>query len=214
MPKKRLKAWLPTPESLRQNRVVNWFAPFLADPRLWHINRGSLGRGVYVGVLCAFFPLPGQMPLAIFGALVCRANVPMSIALTWITNPLTTIPVFWVSYSVGAILLGEPLIGFRTIGIFVAELTKWLTGNGYDAQMLSHFSLPAFALGLIICGIITSIISGLLFRFVWQYYIVSDWRKRHGYNADAPKFTSQKGHKAREQSAKNQTGDTDEDFSI
>ena len=126
MPKQRLKAWLPTPEKLHQNRIVRWFAPFLADARLWHMNRNSLGRAVYIGVLCAFFPLPGQMPLAIIGALLFRANVPMAIALTWLTNPLTTIPIFWAAYCVGAFLLGEPLIGFRTVGVFVSEMVTML----------------------------------------------------------------------------------------
>lgn len=197
MPKKRLKAWLPTPESLRKNKVIGWFAPFLADPRLWQLNRNSLRRGVYVGVLCAFFPLPGQMPLAILGSLLCRANVPMAIALTWITNPLTTIPVFWFAYSVGAMLLGEPLIGLRTIGVILADLTLWIFGSGTPPSS-KFFSFEAFILGLSLCGVVSSILAGLIFHFVWQWHVLADWRKRHGYNENAPKFSTQKGHKSRE----------------
>ncbi|OOR93880.1 hypothetical protein B0181_00070 [Moraxella caviae] len=210
MPKQKLKNWLPTPEKLRESRFVGWLAPFLADPRLWHMNRSSLVRGVYIGVLCAFFPLPGQMPLAIIGALILRANVPMSVALTWITNPLTTIPVFWVAYSVGALILGEPLLGIRTVGRILADLTLWLTGHGIN-PLADHklFSLHAFVVGLVICAIATSILAGVIFRVVWQYYIVAEWRKRSGYNANAPKFTLQKGHKAREQQSQ-----ADDDFSI
>lgn len=213
MPKKKLKAWLPTPEKLRENRVVRWFAPFLADPRLWHMNRSSLTKAVYIGVLCAYFPLPGQMPLAIVGALLLRANIPMSIALTWLTNPLTTIPVFWFSYSVGALLLGEPMIGFSTIGVIVSDLTLWLTGNG-GATLSSHhfFSIKAFVVGLTICAIISSIVAGVAFKSLWEYRMVVDWRKRRGYNAQAPKFSTQKGHKARENQSKTKS-DVD-DFSI
>lgn len=208
MPKQRIKAWLPTPEKLRENRMIRWFAPFLADPRLWHINRGALNRAVYIGVLCAFFPLPGQMPLAIIGALLFRANVPMAIALTWLTNPLTTIPVFWFAYSVGAWLIDEPLIGLRTVGMVLSDVTLWLTGNGGSPFGQHSFSLTAFGLGLLICGIVSSILAGIIFRLVWQYHIVTDWRKRLGYNANAPKFNRQKGHKARERA------NNDEDFSI
>lgn len=208
MPKKRLKAWLPTPEKLQESRIIRWFAPFLADPRLWHMNRASLGRGVYIGVLCAFFPLPGQMPLALIGALLFRANVPMAIALTWITNPLTTIPVFWLAYSVGAIILGEPIIGLRGIGVLLADLTLWIFGTGNPPNS-NTFSFEVFGLGLVICGVISSIIAGLLFRFIWQWHVVADWRKRHGYNENAPRFSSQKGHKIRD----GQKNGTD-DFSI
>lgn len=207
MPKQRIKAWLPTPEKLNESRVVRWFAPFLADPRLWYINRNSLARAIYIGVFCAFFPLPGQMPLAIVGALLFRANVPMAIALTWITNPLTTIPVFWFSYSVGALLLGEPLIGLNTLGLILSDFTLWITGNGHNPFTKHSFSLATFAFGLLICGAVCSALSGLLFRLLWQYRIVKDWRKRHGYDANAPRF-AQKNYKAQKRAAK------DDDFSI
>ncbi len=213
MPKQQLKNWLPTPEKLRENRMVSLFAPFLADPRLWHLNRGSLTRAVYIGVLCAFFPLPGQMPLALIGALIFRANVPMSVALTWITNPLTTIPVFWFAYSVGAMLLGEPIIGIRGIGLILSDLTLWVTGNGGNPFLMhDFFSLKAFVWGLVVCAITTSVVLGIAFRLFWQYRIANDWQKRQGYNATAPKFRTQKGHKSREQ-AESQLS-ADDDFSI
>lgn len=211
MPKNKLKAWLPTPEKLRENRLVGMFAPFLADPRLWQMNRNSLNRAVFVGVLAAFFPLPGQMPLAIIGSLLVRANIPMAVALTWITNPLTAIPVFWVAYYLGAFLLSEPILGIRDIGVILTDLTLWLTADGVN-PFAHHqiFSWQAFALGLVLSAIITSVVLGLAFRWFWQYRTIKDWQARHGYNAKAPKFSSQKGHKQREQ----QKQHSDEDFSI
>lgn len=216
MPKKKIKAWLPTPEKLRENRLIAMFAPFLADPRLWQMNRNSLGRAVYVGVLAAFFPLPGQMPLAIIGALIARANIPMAVALTWITNPLTGIPVFWLAYSLGALLLGEPLIGLRAIGMILTDLTLWATADGVN-PFTHHkiFSWQAMVVGLILSAIITSIVLGLAFRLFWHYRTVRDWQSRHGYNAKAPKFSSQKGHKLRDKLHKRHTQQSsDNDFSI
>lgn len=219
MPKNKIKAWLPTPEKLRENRLVAMFAPFLADPRLWQMNRNSLNRAVYVGVLAAFFPLPGQMPLAIIGALIARANIPMAVALTWITNPLTGIPVFWLAYSLGALLLGEPLIGLRAIGMILTDLTLWATADGVN-PFTHHkiFSWQAMAVGLVLSAIITSIVLGIAFRLFWHYRTVRDWQARHGYNAKAPKFSSQKGHKLRDKLRNQHTQQTqqssDNDFSI
>ncbi len=219
MPKNKIKAWLPTPEKLRENRLVAMFAPFLADPRLWQMNRNSLNRAVYVGVLAAFFPLPGQMPLAIIGALIARANIPMAVALTWITNPLTGIPVFWLAYSLGALLLGEPLIGLRAIGMILTDLTLWVTADG--ANPFTHhkiFSWQAMVVGLVLSAIITSIVLGIAFRLFWHYRTVRDWQARHGYNAKAPKFSTQKGHKLRDKLRNRHTQQTqqssDNDFSI
>lgn len=219
MPKNKIKAWLPTPEKLRENRLVAMFAPFLADPRLWQMNRNSLNRAVYVGVLAAFFPLPGQMPLAIIGALIARANIPMAVALTWITNPLTGIPVFWLAYSLGALLLGEPLIGLRAIGMILTDLTLWVTADGVN-PFTHHkiFSWQAMVVGLVLSAIITSIVLGIAFRLFWHYRTVRDWQARHGYNAKAPKFSSQKGHKLRDKLRHQHTQQTqqssDNDFSI
>ncbi|MCL1623606.1 DUF2062 domain-containing protein [Moraxella sp. Tifton1] len=211
MLKQKLKNWLPTPEKLHQSRVMKWFAPFVTDPRLWHMHRDSLTRAVYVGVLCAFFPLPGQMPLAVIGALLLRANIPMAIALTWITNPLTTIPVFWLAYCVGAVLIGEPMIGIRTIGAILTEFTLWISGHGNNPFGHHLFSIKAFIIGLIVCGVITSVALGLIFRLVFEYHIISNWKKRPGYNANTPRFRTQKGHTKRQKSHKDKH---DEDFSI
>ncbi|USZ14466.1 DUF2062 domain-containing protein [Moraxella sp. FZLJ2107] len=223
MPKNKIKAWLPTPEKLRENRLIAMFAPFLADPRLWQMNRGSLNRAVYVGVLAAFFPLPGQMPLAIIGALLVRANVPMAVALTWITNPLTGIPVFWAAYSLGAWLLGEPMIGIRSIGIILSDLTLWVTTSDAINPFTHHkiFSWQTMVVGLVLSAIITSIVLGVAFRIFWHYRTVRDWQARHGYNAKAPRFSKQKGHKAREKARAEQekvqaqkSAKSSDDFSI
>lgn len=213
MPKNKIKAWLPTPEKLRENRLIAMFTPFLADPRLWQMNRSSLNRAVYVGVLAAFFPLPGQMPLAIIGALLVRANIPMAVALTWITNPVTAIPVFWLAYSLGALLLGEPILGLRAIGVILTDLTLWITTSHGVNPFAGHriFSWQAMVLGLLLSAIITSVLLGMAFRLFWNYRTVRDWKSRHGYNAKAPKFREQKGHKSREAATQVNKGD---DFSI
>lgn len=209
MPKKHLKRWLPTPEKLQESRIVRWFAPFLADPRLWHLSRNALNRAVYVGVFCAFLPLPGQMPLAIIGALIFRANVPMAVALTWLTNPFTAIPVSWTAYSVGAWILGEPPININTIATMLNQISAWLTGDGANPLHNHPFSLSAFGLGLIICAVITSGVAGLIFRFIWRYHTLINWKKRLGYNQKAPTFSEQRAYKSRQKPPANP-----DDFSI
>lgn len=180
MPKKRLQRMLPTPEKIMESRSLKWFAPHLVDARLWHFNRHSLNKAVYIGVLSAFFPLPGQMLLALIGALMWRANVPMALGLTWITNPLTTLPIFYAGYYVGAQLLGEPMISLRLIGRMIADFSLWLLSNGANPfeTYQDSFSLSAFCLGLTLLAIVTSLVCGLAFRIIWRYKTVSTWQKR------------------------------------
>lgn len=183
MPKKKLRAWLPTPDHILQSRTLRVFAPHLADARLWHFNRHNLNKAVYIGVLCAFFPLPGQMPLALIGALFFRANVPMALALTWITNPLTTLPIFYAAYYVGAKILDAPLISLRLIAQMLTDFSLWVFSDGVNPFLTykDSFSMTAFCLGLTILAIISSVLSGLVFKFFWKYKVIATWKKRHGY---------------------------------
>ncbi|WP_367103674.1 DUF2062 domain-containing protein [uncultured Psychrobacter sp.] len=180
MPRNRLKNFLPTPEKILGNRSLKLFAPHLADPRLWHFNRHSLNKAVYIGILSAFFPLPGQMLLALIGALIFRANVPMALGLTWITNPLTTLPIFYAGYYIGAKILDEPMISLRIIGRMIADFSLWVLSNGANPFVTYRgtVSIAAFCVGTAILAIVTSIICGLTFKAIWRYKTVSSWQKR------------------------------------
>ena len=188
MPKKRLQDLLPTPEQILESRTLKLFAPQLADPRLWHFNRHSLNKAVYIGVLSAFFPLPGQMLLALIGALIFRANVPMALGLTWITNPLTSLPIFYAAYYIGAKILDVPMISLRLIGRMIADFSLWALSDGANPFITykGTVSISAFSLGITILAIITSIICGLAFKAIWRYKTVTTWQKRQSNSSDKP----------------------------
>ena len=180
VPKKRLKDLLPTPEKVLESRTLKLFAPQLADPRLWHFNRHSLNKAVYIGVLSAFFPLPGQMLLALIGSLIFRANVPMALGLTWITNPLTSLPIFYAGYYIGAKILDVPMISLRLIGRMIADFSLWVLSDGANPFITYQgtVSIAAFCIGVTILAVLTSIICGLAFKAVWRYRTVASWQKR------------------------------------
>ena len=180
MPQKRLKNLLPTPEKILESRILKLFAPHLADPRLWHFNRHSLNKAVYIGVLSAFFPLPGQMLLALIGSLIFRANVPMALGLTWITNPVTSLPIFYAGYYIGAKILDVPMISLRLIGRMVADFSLWALSDGANPFITYQgtVSLTAFCVGITILAIITSIVCGLAFKAIWRYKTVTSWQER------------------------------------
>lgn len=180
VPKNRLKEMLPTPEKILESRSLKLLAPHLIDPRLWQFNRHSLNKAVYIGVLSAFFPLPGQMLLALIGALIFRANVPMALGLTWITNPVTTLPVFYAAYYVGAKILDVPMISLRLIGKMISDFSLWILASGPNPFETHRgtVSLSAFCLGLIILAVLTSIICGLAFKAIWRYKTIITWQQR------------------------------------
>ncbi|ALE51956.1 ATP-binding protein [Candidatus Thioglobus autotrophicus] len=104
--KKLLKRYSPKPHEVRNHKHLGWLSKHLHDPSLWNFNRKSISKAFAVGLFFAFIPVPFQMLLAAPGAVIFSANLPLSIALVWITNPLTMAPIYYGCYKLGAWLLG------------------------------------------------------------------------------------------------------------
>ena len=69
------------------------------------INRHSVAKGVLVGLFIAFIPMPAQMVVIVLLQPLFRFNLPLAIAMVWITNPLTMPFIYFVEYKTGALLL-------------------------------------------------------------------------------------------------------------
>ena len=65
MPRRYLRAltarWQPAVDRFTQHPTIRRFAPRLADPDLWHLNRKSTARAVAIGLFCGLIPGPLQM---------------------------------------------------------------------------------------------------------------------------------------------------------
>lgn len=86
-------------------------APFrvlLEHPVYWTLNRRNVTRAFALGLFIAWIPLPVHFVLAAVLALLLRLNVPAAIAGTFLTNPLTVVPLYWSAYWMGAELLNKP----------------------------------------------------------------------------------------------------------
>ena len=106
--KERLGRWLPSPETLQRNRWLRWMGPVIHHPRLWHLSRKGvalgLALGIFFGLLIPFAQIPASAALAV----ALRANLPVAVASTMVTNPVTFGPVYYAAYRLGKALLGEP----------------------------------------------------------------------------------------------------------
>lgn len=103
----RLKAWLPTPQTIKDNRWLRWMGPALHHPRVWHFSRKGIAMGLALGIFFGLLIPVAQMPLAAGAAIVLRANLPMAVASTLVTNPVTFGPVYYGAYHLGKAILGQ-----------------------------------------------------------------------------------------------------------
>jgi len=166
MPKKFLKRFMPDHDTIRNHKHLKIFGTLLHSPNLFHLNRRSVAGAFANGLFNAFVPVPFQMVLAAAGAIIFKVNLPLSIALVWITNPLTMPPIFYGSYKVGTWLMGTET------GDFDFELSyEWLM-NGLSAIW------QPFLLGCFVCGAIASMTGYMIMRVYWRLHVVKAWRKR------------------------------------
>ena len=68
----------------------------LFERNLWHPCRNSVAGGISIGLFCAMLPIPFQMLIAALASVRAKANIPIAMAICWVTNPLTQGPI-WLS---------------------------------------------------------------------------------------------------------------------
>ncbi len=166
MPKRLLKRLLPDHGTFREHPHLQRFGSRLQDGNLWHLNRRSVAGGVAVGLFWAFIPIPFQMIPAAASAIALRTNLPISVVLVWITNPLTMPPIWYATYRFGAWLLDLPP---RNVD-FTLSLENLLNN-------MQGLWKPLF-LGSFAISIISAIGGFVLVRLAWRIFIVRRHRAR------------------------------------
>jgi len=166
MAKKTIQRFLPDPNTIRHHKMLKIFGRLLQDANLWHLNRRSARCAFAVGLFFAFIPVPFQMVLAAAGAILFRVNMPISVALVWLTNPLTMPPIFYSSYLVGTLILNQPEQHF----VFEASWEWFL-------QSIETIG-PAFLLGSLGCASIASIIAYFGIDIIWRRSVKKAWLAR------------------------------------
>ena len=167
MPKKFIKRYIPDHEKIRNNKQLNkLFGKLLHDPNLLHLNRRSVSMAFFVGLFMSFVPLPSQMIMAAAVAIFIRCNLPISVGLVWISNPVTMPPIFYFAYKVGAWILGTPEHEFNF------ELSWAWLGSELEAIW------QPFLLGCTISGLFFGLLGFVSIRLLWRLHIVSAIKDR------------------------------------
>jgi uncharacterized protein len=107
MSRKFFSRFIPTDESLRRHPSLRWLGPLLHRPWLWHMNRRTVAVGMGIGVFFGFLVPVLQIGAAAAFAVALRANLPVAVAATLVSNPLTYAPIGVAAYKVGSALLGQ-----------------------------------------------------------------------------------------------------------
>ncbi|KKC27671.1 DUF2062 domain-containing protein [Sphingomonas sp. SRS2] len=168
----------PTRESLEEVRWLRPFAHRVLEPSLWRFPRRSVPRGVALGLIVGIFlMIPGlQIIGAALLALPCRANVPIAVAMTFLSNPATTPFILYLSIIVGNRFVHST----ADIGT-VAAMIEHGASMGEWAAWLASSAAPALVMGLFVISVVSATIGYLLSSCLWRAWISHKWtlRGRH-----------------------------------
>jgi len=170
---RRLKRWmrpLPRRSNIHNYPVLKWFAETAYKRAfLWSFKGKAIKPALFWGMVISFSPLVGiQMLVVFFLALFTRANLPVIVALQWISNPFTMGPIYFADYKIGRILL--ELAGFKS-------KKNPLLSSEYD---LSNFKLndlwelldtfPPMFVGGAVIGVFFGVISIFSYNVLAKLY--------------------------------------------
>jgi uncharacterized protein len=152
------------------------FRVLLEHPVYWSLNRRNVSRAFALGLFVAFIPLPVHLVAAVCLALLFRLNVPSAMLGTFVSNPITAVPMYLFSYWVGCLILG-------TRQHRVAFQMNW--------DWISVHLLPIwkpFLLGSLVVGSITAVLGYILLSGVWHLSLVLKYHERK--NASAARLSA------------------------
>jgi uncharacterized protein (DUF2062 family) len=127
-------------------------------------NRKMISRGVVLGIFIAFIPMPMQMAAVLLFMPLFKFNVPIALAMCWLSNPITMPPMYYIEYELGSFILGikpEPV-----------EMTlKWFSNN------MDAIFIPLY-FGTLIFSVVGSISAFLAVNHFWKSSVYRD-KKKH-----------------------------------
>ena len=174
MPRKFFRKYLPTHESVRDNKYFTRFGKFLTHPNLWHLNRNSVAGGVGIGLFAGLVPGPLQMLTAALLAVPLRVNLPVALVMTLYTNPITIGPLYILAYGIGSLLMDggngmttPPTFDFMHLGESTEIFLRWLLSLGK----------PLFV-GLVTLATSLGIIGYFAVQAIWRVQVIYAWRRR------------------------------------
>jgi uncharacterized protein (DUF2062 family) len=124
--------------------------------------------------------IPGSNPVQFFFAalfsIAFKVNLPVAVATTLYSNPLTIVPIYIAAYAIGALVTGngggsmpraELHLMDKPVQDWIPAMIDWVVSLG-----------KPLLVGLLLLGILLSTGGYFLVRGAWRLHTIHEWRKR------------------------------------
>lgn len=178
---KKLMRYLPRKATLHNYPFIRFFANTARKRHyLWSFRSTEVIPALYAGWILTMLPLIGvQVPIAFALALIFRANLVILVALQFVSNTLTLVPIYTADYYIGHYILsffgGESAPTpeeIKEINIFASEVGFMEACKNLDFTQMVDIGkkfISAFRdmmLGGAIIGYFLGLISSILYKLL------------------------------------------------
>jgi len=149
----------------KHKKLRDFIKKYKIAPQYLATNRRMISRAVLIGLFIAFIPMPMQMAAVLLFVPFVKFNVPVALAMCWLSNPLTMPPMYYMEYLTGSFLLGikpEP----------VQMTMEWFSHN------LDNIFIPLY-FGTAMYSIFVSLAAYFLVNFLWKKSVHKDRKKNY-----------------------------------
>ena len=175
--RKLVRRYVPDGRSVRSQRLVAACGDWLHHhPNLWYLNRRSVAGAVAIGLFAGLIPGPFQMIGALLLAIPLKKNIPVALATTFYTNPLTIVPLYVLAYEYGRFLTGERRAG-KPVPHREMDWTDWIGSAHAALDWMLALGKP-LAIGIVALAITLSVAGYAAVMLGWRLYVALAWRRR------------------------------------
>jgi len=127
-------------------------------------NRRMVSKAVFIGLFIAFIPMPMQMLAVVAVMPFTRFNVPIAIAMCWLSNPFTMPLMYYMEYLTGSFILGSEIES-------VKMTAEWFSNN------IGKIFVPLYV-GTLFYSVVVSSLAYYLVNHFWRSSVHRD-KKLH-----------------------------------
>jgi len=180
MAKKIFKRFTVDGQKLLSSGKLAVLGSRIHDPNLWHLNRNSVARAFFAGLFAgfAFILFPFQMLIAAIIAIWLRGNLPISVGLVWVSNPLTSPPILYAALKIGSFFIPNTVnFDLNALLSFDWSHDSFLSEASNLFRIIKDAWRPLL-LGTFIIGTAFGITGYFAIQIFWRWHVIRTWNKR------------------------------------
>ncbi len=151
----------------KSEKLKKFISKYKVPKEYLSTNRRMVSRAVFIGIFIAFIPMPMQMALVLAMIPFLKFNVPIALAMVWLSNPFTMPLMYYMEYTTGSYFLGSEILE-------VEMSIEWFTNNLDDIFV-------GLYVGTIFYSVVISSLGYWLVNYFWKSSVHRD-KKLHRHH--------------------------------